>query len=135
MSRIFLLLLLAGVSSSAMAEWMIIHIDDAYIVYIDSSTIRKKGHKVKLWDLVDFKESQKIPENNSLAAPVLYSSTKHQIEFDCKEELSQDHYLEFLSGSMGSGESVLLDNKTGPWQPIPPDTANWTLFNYACGKK
>jgi len=77
MHKAILIMLLAVVSSSAMAEWVSLGEsgDKTLTNYADPATIRKSGNRVKMWSLYDFKTVQ-----------VRFRSVRLQIEYDCKEE-------------------------------------------------
>ena len=55
MHKAILMMLLAVVSSSAMAEWTVVNENKEFIQYADLATIRKLGNKVKMWGLNDYK--------------------------------------------------------------------------------
>ena len=52
--KVVLMLLLAVVSSSAMAEWVVVVTTMQYTYHADPDTIRKKGNIVKMWVMNDF---------------------------------------------------------------------------------
>jgi hypothetical protein len=49
MKKLLLTLVLAVVSSSAMAEWVGVGKKENFFSYVDSATIRKLGNMVKIW--------------------------------------------------------------------------------------
>ena len=51
MKKLLLTLMLAVVSSSAMAKWVKVSEDKLVTAYADPTTIRKNGDKVKMWAL------------------------------------------------------------------------------------
>ena len=55
MKKLLLTLILAVMSSSAMAEWIAIHQDEEISTYANPATMRKSGNKVKMWVLFDQK--------------------------------------------------------------------------------
>ena len=144
MRKGILMMLLAVVSSSAAAEWveyrpnpLVAGVGSRYknpTIYIDPSTVRKNGDKVKLWILLDYDALLVLYPSNPYNRGQ-YKSLRGQIEFDCKEEHSQDLYASFHYGNMGSG--VAVDSFSSPHQSvlIPLDSTNAILWKYACGKK
>jgi hypothetical protein len=100
MRKVFLGLLFAAVTSSAMAEWEIATGHDEAIFYVDKTTIRKSGQIVKMWSLFDF-----VAIQDDGSGPFL--SSKDQSEYDCKEERSRTLYFTNHSGPMGTGKIVL----------------------------
>lgn len=130
MNKIILMLLLAVLSSSAMAEWESHRsADDGMTLYTNPSTIRKNGDRVKMWALFDYKKSEIIDKNKR------YLSSKSQFEFDCKEEQARTLSISNFSGNMGGGKAVDSHNNKTEWIPVPPESLIEFLWKYACGKK
>lgn len=129
MKKIVALLLLM-VSTSVFAEWVAVGASsDGMTLYGDYGTIKRKGNKVKMWRLYDFKTFQK-GEN------VKYLSMVTRDEYDCEEETSQMLDVYWYSSNMKSGEVVFSDSniRVEP-KSIVPRSVNETLFNIACDKK
>ncbi|MGA7749617.1 MAG: surface-adhesin E family protein [Gallionella sp.] len=130
MSRIILMLLLAVVSSNAMAEWDKVARFDTKTIYIDHTTIRKSGYRVKIWALVDLKRAIVIGNKP-------FISWMTQVEFDCKQELMRQLAVDYHSDPMGIGEVVHSEASTDDknWMPLPPNSIFEAPFKIACGKK
>ncbi len=126
MHKAILVILLAVVSSSAMAEWVEIGTTNKSTVYADPTTIRKSGNKVKMWALWDYSTAQ---EGDSKP----YMSVRIQNEYNCKEETDRQIYATTFSGNMAGGHTI---NRQGgkKWEPIAPRTFGETLWKFACGK-
>ena len=126
MKKLLLTLVLAVVSSSAMAEWVKVSEDKLVTVYADPTTIRKLGNKVKMWVLVDYKKDEE--EFGILSARL-------KEEYDCKEKKQRILFMAFYSGHMGKDETVeILSEPEGSWQqPLVGDLAE-ALLEFACGK-
>jgi len=129
MRKVILMLLLAVVSNSAMAEWVKLGESDEITSYANPDTIRRSGNKVKMWRMFDYKTPQADADSK------LFMSSKGQEEYDCKGEQSRNLALVNFSGSMGDGN--VIDNLSGDdkWSPITPDSISEHLFKYACRKK
>jgi len=130
MHKITLVILLAVMSSSAMAEWVEFAEDDeeTLTVYANPTTIRKSGNMVKMWRLTDFKTAQGNTGKH-------YMSSKRQDEYDCKEERLRIIALVVYSKNMGKGKVVgSTDNKLYDWFPVTPDSLDETIWEFACGK-
>ncbi len=126
MKKLLLTLILAVVSSSAMAEWVKVSEDKLVTVYADPTTIRKIGDKVKMWALWDYSTAQ---EGDSKP----YMSVRIQNEYNCKEETDRQIYATTFSGNMLEGNTI--DTQGGrDWEPIAPRTIGETLWKFACGK-
>lgn len=139
MRKVFLMLLLATLNSSAMAEWVNAGTGtDGTNVYANPSTIRKKGNKVKLWAMFDYK----TPNTANTYPPSTYQSAKLQYEFDCEEEQYTTNAFYDYSENMGGGKVVFSSEMVVKmsvgvihWVPVMPDTLDNVLLNYACKKK
>lgn len=129
MRKTIMMILLTVVSSSAAAEWFKYGENENNISYVNLSTIRKKGDKVKMWVMHDYKVSQELRN----ISPFLSGTAQN--EYDCKEEQIRQLYLTWDSGNMGKGTAVHINQDIGKWTPVPPDTMVETEWKIACGKK
>ncbi len=127
MHKIILMMLLAVVSSSAMAEWVAIGTGDGFILYANPDTIRKSGNKVKMWSLTDYNFVREVGSEKFL-------SDKFQGEYDCKEEQARNLYSSWHSENMGKGNVVSTTNKPRDWFPVAPDSMSEVSWKFACGK-
>lgn len=122
--KILIAVLLAAFSTSVMAEWT--EVDDG--TYVDLSTIRKSGDKVKMWDLLDYKVVQTVGN-------IRYLSHSEQDEYYCKEETRRVLALIAYSKNMGAGEVVHASGAMHEEpRPIPPGSMIEGIFKVACGK-
>ena len=120
------------ISTNVFAKWTRFgdSTDGATTVYIDFETIKKKGHKVKIWSLMDFKTVQKPPSGTK------YLSTLSHDEYDCEEETNRMLDLYSYSRSMGQGEIVYSStNIKNEAESILPGSIAEGLLKLACGKK
>jgi hypothetical protein len=125
-----LIMLLALVSNSAIADWVVIQVstNDAVTAYAKPANTRRVGGKVKMWGLLDQKIAEEI-----FGKP--YMSMMFQDEYDCKENQLRNLVLSFYSGNMGDGEVIDTSSNTGKWQPVSPGTLEEALLKRACRKK
>lgn len=121
-------MLLAAVSSSAMAEWVNVGSNENTAIYVDPATIQRAGDMATMWHLTDFKTAQKDMGDK-------YMSTKDQNEYDCKEAKYRRRASSQHSGNMGSGKVVYSDSYTTKWKPVPPDSGIEILWKFACVKR
>ncbi|TDI77997.1 MAG: hypothetical protein E2O81_03680 [Betaproteobacteria bacterium] len=130
MKKLLLALLLAIVSSSAVAEWVYIveNKTTGASYYINSDIIRKSSNKVKVWELVDLNKAV-----NSIDKK--YISAKLHTEYDCKEEQTRILYSVLYTGNMGKGEIIRSYYTSEKWSPIVPDSVGTPLLKYACWGK
>lgn len=131
MLKLFLMILLAVVNSSAAAGWVKVAESDSETntLYVDLATIRKAGHRVKMWTLLDNKTANTINGKS-------YISSKSHVGFDCKEEQWRMLYISYYSGNMGGGETVYVDSSSNPgeWIPIEPENSVRNAWEIACKK-
>jgi len=130
MKKLLVTLMLAVMSSSAMAEWVRVdyNSDKGATTYVNFFTIRKSGDTVKMWILLDYKKAQE------LAFLPLYMSIKRQSEFNCKEEQMKELYASYHAKNMGGGKVIYSDNNPDNWSTVSPDSIDRELWKYACGK-
>lgn len=128
MSKVFLMMLLAVVNSSAMAGWepAMYNKGNTKVTYVDASTILKAGNNVKMWSLTDFETADYVGKKR-------YMSQKDHREYDCKVGQMRSLSASIYSGNMGKGEVV--DSYSGPseWMPVPPRSVGEALWKIACG--
>jgi len=128
MHKIILVILLAIVSSSAMAEWVRIGTTNKSTVYADPTTIRKSGNKVKMWVLYDFNSVKGVSGEK-------YLSSKTQAGYDCMEEQEKILYYSWHSKNMGRGDVFWSKNKPNlDWTPVIPGSMRKPFWKIACGK-
>ena len=130
MHKVILMMLLTVMSSSAMAEWVFVaetekEIEgaEALTVYADPDTIRKTGNRVKMWSLLDYNMAEE--ELGTI-------SVRQKEEYDCKEKQLRALFQSFHTGHMADGETVLIKNERGDWEPVLPDSAAEAVFEFAC---
>ena len=130
MKKLVVLLLLM-VSTSVFAGWTEVDSNDEMTFYIDFGTIKRKGHKVKMWSLYDHKTLKTSTLNNTR-----YLSQLIRKEFDCEQETKRllDSYL--YSGNMRSGDIVFsATNIKDEAISIIPESIDDLSLKIACYKK
>ena len=130
MSKLLLLLMLVFISSSVMAEWTALkwnHEDGGLTLYVDYTTIRKEGDRVRMLSLADFE----VVEKNEVD---LFSS-RAQNEYDCKEKKIRQLFYSLYSGSMGKGKMEHSNSEHLKWMPVQPGSMEDAMWTVACGKK
>lgn len=127
MSKTILMLLLAVVSSGAVAEWINVSTDESgSSIYADPATIQKVGNRVKMWVLFDYRKA------TLNAGDRIMSIRKHE-EYDCKETQVRLLYISKHSGRFTEGKMVYLnDIPNNEWVPVAPSSILEDLWKYAC---
>jgi hypothetical protein len=131
MRKVILMLLLAGVSRSAMAEWVQIGGNGGLSIYTDPSNIHREGNIVRMWNLYNHNIAQRG------AGGKTYLSAEEQEEFDCEERKMRSLYFSYHPGNMGEGDSIYSSSLSNDskWDPIEPGSTGERLLKYACGIK
>lgn len=124
------LLLLAGVSGPAAADWVVVGRDEAGMtIYLDTATVvRSTGGTLKMWHLIDYKKAQ-APNQ---ARPV--ASINANIEYDCQGARVRSLFVSTHTGNMAGGDLVYLNSDTGDWGPVSPGSVEAILWKIACRK-
>lgn len=120
MIRIFIAMILAVMSTCAMARWFPISFSDTDVLYIDPETLIKDGSFRRIWHLTDL---------NKPADGVL--SMRSLVEYDCKEKRARTLELLAYSGSMGGGE-VLAKIPANDWHYLRVDGPGDVVLRALC---
>jgi len=97
-------------------------------VYVDPDTIRRKGDRVKMWEVYNHKSAYLSDHGAAL-------SSRQQTEYDCTEERYRPLVVTTFSGNMLKGKPLDSNADEGRWLPIPPGTVSKSLWKYACDKR
>jgi hypothetical protein len=116
------------VSGSTLADWEEAVSDDEVKTYADSSTIIKKGDKVKMWSLQDYADAQSADD-------LSYLSVKNINEYDCKRRQIKQLYVSRHDENMGEGDILFINYEPEKWQTVEADSAEESLLKVACGEK
>lgn len=128
MRKVLLVLLLAVVSSSALAEWVKVGGNGTDTLYADPTSIIKSSSMVKMRTLHDYKAAVKV------AGAAAFLSSEVQEEYNCKENQSRTLFFSFHSRNMGKGKKVYSDPEPHTWEPVRLGTVREILWKFACKK-
>jgi hypothetical protein len=128
MNMTILMVVLAVVSNSAMAEWVRVGVINETIFYFDPASILKHDDRASLWQLSNFGHT----ETTGIAT---YLSSKSQIEFDCKESLVRRLTYSLYAKNMGKGHVINTNSDIQEWRPVSRGSSMEFYFDRACGKK
>jgi hypothetical protein len=127
------MLLLVVVSTNVFAEWTRVGTgsNGNITFYVDFATILKKGNKVKMWFVHDYKTP--LDDDH-----IKFSSLLGQDEYDCEEETSRGITINTYSGNMVNGKVIGTEVYTFE-ESVPrlaaPGSMGETFFKIACGIK
>lgn len=128
MHRIISTLLLALISSHALAEWEKVVSGHNATGYVDRATVRKNGSSVTMQVLIDY---QKPPfDGNNLP----YLSLTMRNEYHCDEHRFRVLTITSHSAHMGGGTKPYNTDEPGEWETVPTTSIQKTLWEIACGK-
>ena len=133
MRNAILVMLLAVVSCDQVAgpprwpRWVAVGESVDSWVYADANSIRKKGDRVKIWDLQDYKRVLVFDH-------FLVLALREQLEFDCKEERVRTLFKSVFGMSMAEGKELKSegDGTGGAWSPVSPLPIQRGLLRFAC---
>lgn len=122
-----LTLLLATVSSHAVAEWINISTNgNGSAIYADPTTIQKSGGRTKMWVLFDYRKA--IIESGDKIM-----SVKKLEEYDCNKSQARLLYISKHSGRFTESKVVYVnDIPYNEWMPVVPGSISADLWRYAC---
>lgn len=134
MRKFILMLLLAGVSSNAMAKEEPVEVGSGFggdTVFAYPASIHKLGNSVKMWNLLNASTPQNLPGFSPFLSKV------SQVQYDCVEEKMRTLFTNVYSEKDGKGVKILSNDTSTllEWKPVPSGTAHEALFKFACGKK
>ncbi len=133
MKKLLLTLMLAVVSSSAMAEWTLVQTGKQSNEYVDLATIRTSGNLAKMWTLTNISKNIK-----NIRVGEKSFTVKAVHEYDCKKPQSRLLFAEWYNDYMGTGR---IDHSSkspnSKWKAVIPGSNNIKEIRWkiACGKQ
>ena len=127
MKRIFLVLILSVISTTASAEWTLIQTSDDGNLYVDFDTLQKTDNLVTISTLNDFYNRQ---DKNEL-------STKWREMHDCKNKRFKALNIEYYAEKMGQGkviESATFDEAKTAWSDVVQYSVGELKTNIICSR-
>jgi hypothetical protein len=112
-----------AVDAPTSTQWTRVLGDAVQDIYVDFSLIRKRGHTVKMWWLIDLKTPEDV-------AGERLASIKYLDEYDCEGERNKTLYYSAHSRNMGGGETVDSIPYPDRWKALGPDRQS--LWKIAC---
>jgi hypothetical protein len=130
MRRVILLVLLAFVSSNALAEWVKVGAshDNSAVSYVNTDTVFRKKYGIIVWTILDFSQAQ-------AADGQTYLSIKSQQDFDCKDKQVKILYTALHAENMGNGKAIYSDSVPMAKKPVSHNSMLEDIWEYACGIK
>lgn len=133
MNKIILSLLMAMVSTCAIADLVLIFRYSDAAVYADSSTVSRVKDKVTMWSVTDSRKDKDF-------LGTMYRSVRTQMEYDCARMTSLHLKSMYYKGQMGQGELSGTVPPAGGYYlgfsalPLQPDTPEEVAWKIACAR-
>ncbi len=131
MKKTILVLLLAAMSSGAIAEWVKTFAGvDGTGYYSNPTNINMDGQKATMWTMVDYIREIKV-------GGIRYRSLQVLMEYDCTLFRAKTLEAQYFTGPLGGGERVRIPARlTGtPYQgEVPSNSPGEKAWELACGK-
>ena len=130
MKKMLLVLLLAGSSVAAQAEWTrIAHPSQEFALYIEKDTIVSPGpESVKAWHMVDYVTAQDLGGRSFL-------SIKAQDEYNCERGMRRDLMHVWHQDNMAGSTMLKAAYKPGMWTAPSAGSIEEVLMRVVCDKK
>lgn len=129
MNKLLLIIMLAAVSSSVLAEWTLVQTGKESNEYADPTTIRVSGSLAKMWSLTNISKNIKNIKPGEKAFAV---KTVH--EYDCKEHKSRLLFVAWYNDYMGTGGIERSSERPdAKWKTVTPGIRE-ICWKIACGK-
>ena len=125
MKKLYLLVILCLISSSAHAAWIKVWESDTSQHFVQSETVKYKNQLANFWLLTN----HNLPDESG------YLSYKQKIEMDCG--YSQLRLIAQIGYEKknGLGGSNHFRKAYEEWEEILPDSLGGELYRYVCSKK
>lgn len=117
---------LALACGNALAEWEFVGAFADSTLFVDRDSIRKAGDRVRMRDMVDYRERQAYGNT-------AFQSSRVEVEYDCKDRRYRNLGATLHAQHRGEGEPVATFARPEEWQPIPKGSALTRLAEIACG--
>lgn len=128
MGKTIWVMLLAAMSGSAMAQWVVVDESSLGKIYVNQGTISRSGDVIKLWELIDLKKAQEHGGES-------FFSYTSEVEYDCVRKSFHTLQTVGISGHMATGSVVASGSGSRQWQPVNGGTSAERSWRFVCGKK
>lgn len=119
-------LLLACLATSASAAWVRIGGDGVVTVLADPANVTRGTGRATMWSVINYTQARKTADGKE------FSSSKHQIEYDCVQARSRNLSFSRHTDYTGWGETVYTNTALGEWTELPPGSVGAALRKFAC---
>ena len=121
---LFSVIILSAFNIYASTKWTLISNTANGVLFIDASSIQKSGDSYTFWQKTNFDKRQ---DNGDL-------SSKVQRTVNCRTRESIYRYMMFYDDIDNNGKLTSSFNPKDDWNPIPPDSVDWAIYQYVCNK-
>ena len=110
----------------AWAEMKAVGSSDSAVYYVDTETLKRVGDTRSFWSVMDYKR----PQTTSRGAS--YSSTRTNMEINCKDQTVLMRQFSMHSGAMAKGEVLDTQGIMRDAQAVPPGTPLYNIMKAVC---
>lgn len=130
MKKLLFTLLLAAISSHALADWKLIATDEEKTnFFIDPNSIKKYGSRVIVLELTSYATPQTYIDANKP-----YLSLKSKVAYDCKNKTQKYLFIKGYEDEMGKSKEVYVISSKITEYTIPPESIASALIKAVCSK-
>lgn len=127
--RIYLLLfglmLFAPTVFASTTSWVLISGTSSAKIFLDVSTVERRGNTVFAWLLSDLAEGRPFKGKQ-------FRSLKTRVEFDCQATRFRQVHATLYSGQMGAGSVLESGYVSNPWEAAVPQSVGQTNLQTVC---
>ena len=114
---------LVSVNAYANSNWIyLITSNSGNVFFIEKNSIQKSGDSITFWLRRNF---EKRDEYGNL-------SSKSQITINCRTREIIRRYITMHDDINNMGKLTYNFDPKDSWDPIAPDTVNWSFLEYVC---
>lgn len=121
-----LMLLAAGATQSAQAEWTSVSRHNNGEFFIDRSTIKVKGAQREVWSMMNYSHPQLSRSGQ------VYRSTKAMLQVECETRYARAIHMSFFTELQLRGNEFGKMGSLPPWEKVPQDSAMREILDLVC---
>lgn len=121
-----LMLLAAGATHSARAEWTSVSRHNNGEFFIDRSTIKVKGAQREVWSMMNYSHPQLSRSGQ------VYRSTKAMLQVECETRYARAIHMSFFTELQLRGNEFGKMGSLPPWEKVPQDSAMREILDLVC---
>ena len=114
---------IVSVNAYANSNWIyLVTSNSGTVTFIDKNSMQKSGDSITFWILDNFGQRAEYGD----------LSAKKQRTINCRTRETILRYIMMYDDINSTGKLTLSFVPKSSWEPIAPDTVNWSLLEYVC---